>query len=111
MDLTPEKKKRISASVPKELQRRLDELKYKAKMVHHVKMSRSEIITYLCSEQLDANDSDEIINRIVEERKEEEKVTATTWRRRISFWCLERIKEMFLLAYKTCGLAVTLPHV
>jgi len=77
MDLTPDQKKRISASIPKSLLKRLDKITHEAQWVHHTKLSRSELITYLCSEHLDANDSEEIVKQIEEGRKEEEKVTAT----------------------------------
>jgi len=77
MDLTPSQKKRISASVPKSLLKHLDKITYEAQWVHHTKLSRSELITYLCSEQLDVKDNDSIIEQLVEGRKEEEKVTAT----------------------------------
>jgi metal-responsive CopG/Arc/MetJ family transcriptional regulator len=77
MDLTPSRKTKISASVPRDLVKQLDSLTHKAQWVHDTKISRSELISYLCSEQLDANDSEDIVNAIEEDRKDKETVTAT----------------------------------
>jgi len=78
MDLSPQEKKGISASVPKSLVKRLDKITHEAQWVHHTKLSRSELITHLCLQQLNANDTEDIVKQIEEGRKEEEKVTATT---------------------------------